>query len=616
MSAERGWLGPWTCALVGVAVLVLGTGLRIWPGLYAARFEESAIALALCLTAAAACALAWPIRDLGVRLGWTPVVLGIGLAVSGLALWEVPSKPYQVLPRVLELMGGCAALYGMSQLVLGKGVRQRLKPRVGARTRMPAVRRDGRVAATPAHALEVGQKVHLEIDQAIPVDVVLVEGTGFADVSAVHGHAAPVAVEPGRVLLAGTVPRTRGMTAKVKAPHDGSFQAGRVEAFQRMSLELMLADRWDRLGVMVLLAVVVAAGLVPWVMMDAPWDRQLLASASVGLAVVPCLPLVASARARIAGLKVVLLGGLVLQRTRDLGRILAAPRWFVDPMLLSAPGDIEALSLSNVRPEELVILCAGAMALSEGPERQALRAWLENRGHPQPEAHEPKEIERVFYATVEGRRTFAGPLDALEAHAGISVPEDHTASLRFLSDNRMRIVGVATSGDGLLGLVGIRLRARDEVKQASQGLSARLAPGLDADLRRRLADVADLPERGPTPKASDVTLLRESAAKEDEALPLQVLEPYRRARWVEPPGAPPAEPRIVYDGLVRLPASIRAARRALLVGRWRGVSVGVLAGAIAGGLASVGWLEPGFAALLGISALMLAASNLELTEAS
>jgi hypothetical protein len=602
--------------VVGGVVLALGAGLRLWPGLYAAQREESAVVFAVCLVAVFACSLAWPERDFSVRLGWTPAVLGLGLALSGLALVAVPSGRPEVLPRVLELVGGAALVYGMSQRALGRGVRQRLRPRVGPRTKVQAMRHDGRYGSTPASGLEVGQRIRLDIDAPVPVDVVLVEGTGFAELSAIHGHAAPVAVEPGQVLLAGSVPRTRGLVAKVKAPHDGSFQSGRVEAFQRITMDMMAADGRDRLGGVILLVLTVAAGAIPWLRDGPAWDLRLLASASVGLAVAPALPLVAAGRTRVAALKVLLLGGLVIQRGQDVMRLLSARRTFIDPMLLSAPGDVEALSLTGVPPERLVMWAASALTSSDGPERQAVRAWLEGRGHPQPEPSALKHIEGVYYASVEGRRVLTGSLDALRTHAGLRVSEDHQAGLRFLGDRRMRILGVATATGGLQGLLGIRIRAREEVKQAALSVSARLGPGLEAEVRRNLAQAAELSDRATTPRRSDVLWLRETTTTNADCLHLRVLEPYRRARWVEPPGAPPAGPKVTYDGLVRVPVAIATARHAVRAGRWRGVLIGTLAALVVAVLAYTQWLEPVFAALLATSALALASSELDLTAPS
>lgn len=77
------------------------------------------------------------------------------------------------------------------------------------------VRRNGEYVEVKADQVAVGDKIAVRPGERIPLDGVVICGTGFVDASALTGEAVPRRVEPGKEALAGTISTDGSLTIRV-----------------------------------------------------------------------------------------------------------------------------------------------------------------------------------------------------------------------------------------------------------------------------------------------------------------------------------------------------------------------------------------------------------------
>lgn len=80
---------------------------------------------------------------------------------------------------------------------------------------MARVRRDGEWVERKPEQVAVGEEVNVRPGERIPLDGLVVSGTGFVDTSALTGETVPRRVEPGREALAGTISADGSLTIRV-----------------------------------------------------------------------------------------------------------------------------------------------------------------------------------------------------------------------------------------------------------------------------------------------------------------------------------------------------------------------------------------------------------------
>lgn len=531
------------------------------------------------------------------RVGLLVVPLGVGLGLT-VAVW-VPGTGLTpgVIPGALELTGAAAALMGAIQLAAARVEGPlRIVGRPG-RGKVRVLRDGNKPAAVPATAVGVGQHLALAPGEALPLDVRVVDGEGFVSWAEFGGPKA-LAVGPGDVLPAGTVPRKEGLVGQILAPIERSYLTFRSEQLDRMRAFGFRPDGFERvLGAVQMLLAAAGAGALAWFRPDLP----LGAFAAVLLAGAPAAAWLAGIRSRAATTEDAFRNGTWFVRPRDLWRFFRARRFFVDPVLLAAQGKVEALVLGDADADAIIRLAEASVP--DGPERVSLTQARAATGWDRSAAAAVKEADGVTYATVEGQRIMVGTPSAMEAGAGISVPRDQSTALEFLASQGMQVWLVASSAGGLLGALGIRVAARDEVLRAGQGLQARLLPGLRDASRKALAQASQLSDGG-TLRAHDVSILSWDTEPPSAGLRMRVLELRHVPRYAEGQSA-----RVWAHCLPGLPGLVQRARRRRRLARTLGACAAV--GGVSGAAAVVYFVgfQPALVATVALLAFGLSVSG-------
>ncbi len=97
------------------------------------------------------------------------------------------------------------------------------------------VLREGEVSTIPAEDVETGETVVVRAGERIPLDGIVVKGTGSVDASALTGESVPVAAEEGSTVLSGCINLTGTLEIRVTKPSGESAAAKILELVEEAS---------------------------------------------------------------------------------------------------------------------------------------------------------------------------------------------------------------------------------------------------------------------------------------------------------------------------------------------------------------------------------------------
>ena len=599
---------PRTRAVFGVSVgalaLVLGLGLRIsaWAGQrdLAADPRLPWVGLALALAAILAAWIARPRAHLALALGLLPLAGLLGLVFPILALFD-PEARIALVPAGLESAGAFTLLLSALRFLDAQAMAVFRPHERWAKQKVQLVREDApkKRPEVPAASLVRGDEVALGPGEQVPADGVLLQGAGFVDEAVLAGSSLPVPKRGGDLLFAGTRSSIPQLVMRVEVPQAESLEVLRERRDAALAESLVAPDR--RAWTLGIAAVVIGlAGAVAVVARH--WELSVIgalpALAALGLAVLAAAPALALARGRLGVLAQAQRGGLLLGRSADLERLARVRRWQLDPLLLAAPGKVEALALADAPPDVLLAAADALLVETPTPEHLAIRAEMQKKGLPLRRGAAFKHDAGVWRGTVDGGRWYLGPRGALAEELEPSAEP----ALAYLAERSDLVLLLGREGEGVVGALGLVLAVDPEYAKLARDLGATLSPGLPDATRGALAKHAEIVADGPPLGARDATLVAETSVAPSAGLRLRVVTPR--------PGYAPKEgasPRVLAPAITRLPQVVEGAAGAERSGLMRALFVGLAVPAGAALLAYFGVLIPAAGAVAGAVALFVAA---------
>ncbi len=585
---------------VGTLALLGGLGLRglLFIGAPDVPRDDAVLFSALIL-AGVAVFFAWyarPESDVFVDLGLWPVAALLGIAMPVLALWQ-PAQRIVYLPAGLEVAGAVAFLVSFVRLQKARAKR-RLTPRtLDGDHRVRLVREEqAKAVDVPVASLVKGDRFAAEMEEPLQIDGVIVQGTGFVDESALCGPGLPTAKKVGEYVFAGTVPSIPDLQIAVGAPQDESLILVRDRYAASVGEELLETSGAGRAAALwVLLLGAVAVAIVLWRAGDlaavASWLPGVAAACVAAAAAAPAL---AGALGRVSLLLEAKRAGVFVTRTKDVLALAHVRRWQIDPLLLAAPGDVEAAPFADVNSDTLLALATALLAEDVTPERTSLRHVMAKKKLEALAGAALEKADGVYRGTVNGRRWFLGPEAAIEKIDGLAIDEGMRGTLDFLRERKPVVHLLGEKSQGVVGAIGIDVSADTEAKAAAHGLEATLMPGLPDATREAVAQAAGVTRDGPPTKGRDGTLLAENTEPPSKGLRLRVVTP-RPGMRVEP-----AAPRIAVTAIAEVPKLVERLGRIRAASSRRAWVATLVPPLVVAGLAFGGVLYPWCAALAGI----------------
>lgn len=593
--------------IVGALALLGGVGLRalLFIGAPDVPRDDAVMfaALGLVIGAVFAAFFARPERDVFVDLGLWPIGAMLAVAMPVLALFDPSARPI-FLPAGLEVAGAVALMVSFVRFQKAQAAR-RIRPSGPEPQYAVRLLREGQAKnpQVPAASLVPGDRFRAPMEEVLVVDGTIVSGAGFVDESALIGPSLPVAKKVGDYVFAGTRPSIPDLEVAVGAPQDDSLILQRdryVESVGASLLETSGAGRVAAIWVLMLGAA--AIGIVLWRAqatfgVPTTWLPGVAAVCVASAAAAPALSIVLG---RIALLLEAKRAGLVVTRAKDVLALTKVRRWQIDPLLVAAPGDVEAAPFTDIGGDTIIAVAAALLDEQPTPERTSLRAAMRKKKLEALAGAALDEVEGVHRGTVNGRRWFLAPEAALEKMDGMAVDPTTRGTIDFLRERKPIVLLLANQSDGIVGAVGIAIAADVDAQTAARGLDASLMPGLPDTVRQAIAEAAGIPCDGPPVKGRDGTLLAEKTAPPSKGLRVRVAS-FRPGLRLEP-GAP----RTSVSTIANVPQVIERIEQIADASQWRAWVATIFPPALVAGLAFFGLLFPWAAALAGIATIVYA----------
>jgi Cu2+-exporting ATPase len=543
-----------------------------------------------------------------------PISLGV-LVATGLSLYETA--------RHGEHAWFDGALMLLTFLLIGRvlDAMMRDRARAGVDTLLSqaaqgatVIRADGTLGWVAAEALDRGMMMRVAAGERLAADGDIVTGRSRFDQSLLTGESAPVALQPGDTVLAGTLNLAAPVDVRVShAGRDTTLAeiARLMEAStQDRSRYVRIADRAARLyaPAVHLLAVLTVAG---WLLSGATLYHALVVGVAVLIITCPCALGLAVPVAQVVATGSLMRAGIMVKDGSALERLAAVDRALLDKtgtLTLGRPLPDPA-ALSALDADEAAVALALA-SNSRHPLSRALAAALTERGTAAAavEAVRERPGEGVFATWRGGEVALRRPEGSAGGIAAAIAIEGRPSRLipftdRLRPDAAAALAQLAGVGIECSILSGDASAAVDETARAT-GLAAhagvrpadkqRAVNHLRASGRKVLM-VGDGLNDGPALAAADASIAPGSASDV---------------------GLQAADVVFVQDSLLALPRAVRAARQTMRVVK-QNFALAIGYNALAVPLAMAGLVTPLVAAVaMSTSSLIVIANSLRLARAA
>lgn len=384
--------------------------------------------------------------------------------------------------------------------------------------------RNGRETEIPADQVQVGETVIVKPGQGIPVDGVILEGTGTVDESAITGESIPVEKKVGDRVTGATVNRAGYFQMKADRIGEDTTLSQIIrlveEAGGSKAPIAKLADKVSGIFVPVVITIAVIT-IIVWLLSGATFSFALASGIAVLVISCPCALGLATPTAIMVGTGRGAEQGILIKSGESL-----ETAHLVDTVVLDKTGTITeghpAVAAVRMAPgvteAELLGLAASLEKASEHPLAEAIVRYAEEAGVEVSQATEfAAEAGQGVSGMVSGRKVLAGnqkmmdaqkvTLDGMDAEAGKLSEEGRTVLYIAADQKLLGMIAVAdpvkkTSAEAIremeqMGLDVVMLTGDHETTaraiQKQLGISRVIAQVLPQDKER---EVRRLQEEG------------------------------------------------------------------------------------------------------------------------
>ncbi len=267
--------------------------------------------------------------------------------------------------------------------------------------------------------VEVGQLIIIKPGEKVPLDGDIVEGSSFADTSALTGESVPRKVEPGEKILAGMINGQGLLTVKVAKPFKDSSVARILnlveKANERKAPTEQFITRFSNYYTPAVVGIAALIALVPPLLIPGATFDQWLYRALVLLVIsCPCALMVSIPLGYFGGIGGASRNGILVKGANFLDALAD-----LDTVVFDKTGTLtkgvfrvtEIVPRKGFTQEEVLAAAAGAEIYSNHPIADSIRNAAESRGNnfSEEDVQDYKEIPaHGISAKVKGRRILAG----------------------------------------------------------------------------------------------------------------------------------------------------------------------------------------------------------------
>ena len=337
--------------------------------------------------------------------------------------------------------------------------------------------RGGQEVEIPVEEVEPGQRVVVRAGGVVPVDGVVVSGSGLVDESAITGEPMPVEKAVGATVTGATVSTGGWFVMEARAVGDDTTLAGIIrlvdEATSSKAPVQRQADAIAGVFVPVVLGIA-AVTLVLWLVLGAGWPAALTHAISVLVISCPCALGLATPTAIMVGTGRGAAEGILIKDAEALERASGLATVVLDKtgtITQGAPRVTDVVLAEGVADVELLFDAAALERKSEHPLAAAICAYADEQAPGIDAGARVRRFEQIagggLRAAVDGEEVLAGNASLMRG-SGIDIAAfDERA--RSLAGEAKTPLFVASQGRAL-GMLAVA----DAVKPTSAAAVARL----------------------------------------------------------------------------------------------------------------------------------------------
>lgn len=335
------------------------------------------------------------------------------------------------------------------------------------------VLKDGKETEVPVSSVQVGDIVVLKTGSRVPVDGIVVKGSGALDESSLTGESIPADKKEGEELSASTL-LTQGYIEMRATKVGGDTALAQIiklvdEATSTKAPVARLADKVSGIFVPTVISIAVIAAIV-WMLCGYSWEFALEIAVSVLVISCPCALGLATPTAIMVGTGRGARNGILFRSAEAIESLEK-----VDAVVLDKTGTVtsgkpsltDVIAFGQVKPEELLALAASVEQKSEHPLATAIVESAKAMNLPLKEASDFIQQLGNISGSCEGRTIRVGNKSVLSS-------ED--AKTKELADglaNEGKTPLYVIANGKLIGLLAIADPIRPDSKQAINAMQAK-----------------------------------------------------------------------------------------------------------------------------------------------
>ena len=335
------------------------------------------------------------------------------------------------------------------------------------------VLKDGKETEVPVSSVQVGDIVVLKTGSRVPVDGIVVKGSGALDESSLTGESIPVDKKEGEELSASTL-LTQGYIEMRATKVGGDTALAQIiklvdEATSTKAPVARLADKVSGIFVPTVISIAVIAAIV-WMLCGYSWEFALEIAVSVLVISCPCALGLATPTAIMVGTGRGARNGILFRSAEAIESLEK-----VDAVVLDKTGTVtsgkpsltDVIAFGLVKPEELLALAASVEQKSEHPLATAIVEGAKAMNLPLKEASDFIQQLGNISGSFEGRTIRVGNKSVLSS-------ED--AKTKELADglaNEGKTPLYVIANGKLIGLLAVADPIRPDSKQAIKAMQAK-----------------------------------------------------------------------------------------------------------------------------------------------
>ena len=304
-----------------------------------------------------------------------PIDMNLLLTLSGVGVIVLGSLiHYQVLPNgpfEIDLLDGAmvVTLYQVGELfehIATNKSKKAIHAAIDLRADKANLLVDDKVIQVDPEQLEVGNLIIVNVGDIIPVDGVIVSGTGSLDTSSLTGESMPLDVKENDNVLSGTVVKSGSLTLKVSKVFSDSTVAKIMELVESSGEHKAKAEKFITKFARVYTPIVLVIGLTYALIfgfVTGVWAQAVFGGLAILVVACPCAIVISVPLAFFAGIGLASKHGIIVKGSNYLDSLCNIGTLFIDKTGTLTYGNfiVTEIKPSNVSKEELL----NALYLSE-----------------------------------------------------------------------------------------------------------------------------------------------------------------------------------------------------------------------------------------------------------